>query len=83
MTDYQDFTTRSTPKETRRRLNVGDVWSNSARCKKCGDVLRSKNRHHFVVCRCGSTMIDGGSWYLKRSGELTDMEEMSEMFYDV
>ena len=33
--DYQLLTTIDTPKEVRRRLNIGDIWSNSTKCNKC------------------------------------------------
>lgn len=82
-TDYQDFTTKDTPEEERRRLNIGDVWNNCIKCKKCGDVIRSKNRHDFRYCSCKSVAVDGGSWYCKRVGELGDWEELSEPYNDV
>ena len=28
------------------------------RCRKCGDILQSKYRHDFQMCRCGSCYID-------------------------
>lgn len=65
--DYQEFLTIDTPKAERRKLGVGDIWSNSVRCNKCGDVIRSKNRHNYVVCYCGGVAVDGGSWYSKRA----------------
>ena len=64
--DYQDFTNIDTPKEERRKLYVGDIYSNSAVCLKCGEVIRSKNRHDFVTCSCGNVSVDGGSWYVRR-----------------
>ncbi len=24
------------------------------RCRKCGDILQSKYRHDFQMCKCGS-----------------------------
>ena len=75
--DYQDFTTRDMPQAERRRLNVGDIWSNAAKCLSCGDLIRSANRHDFRTCLCGKLSVDGGSWYTRRlySGEWEDMSE--------
>ena len=65
--DYQEFTNIDTPKSERRRLGVGDVWSNAAECLECGQTVRSCNRHDFRSCRCGNLSVDGGSWYCKRT----------------
>lgn len=79
-TDYQSFTTKATPKAERRKLNIGDIWSNAAKCLACGEVVRSKNRHDYATCGCGGLSVDGGSWYSKRmgAGEYQNMVE----FYD-
>ena len=82
--DYQTIVTKDTPKAERTKLGVGDVWLNQARCLKCGDVVRSKNRHDFRYCKCGNMHVDGGSWYIKRGAEdLSMIEEQSEFFADV
>ena len=79
MTDTQQFTTKDMSVEERRRLDVGDIWANQAKCKKCQDVIRSKNRHDFVTCKCGAISVDGGSWYARRvAKDLNDIEELSE-----
>jgi hypothetical protein len=39
---------------------------NAARCRKCGDEIESKYRHHFVSCRCGAIAVDGGHHYVRR-----------------
>ena len=36
------------------------------RCKKCGTVLISKDRHDFQSCECG-VAVDGGGEYCKLS----------------
>lgn len=82
-TDYHDFVDLNTPLEERRRLDVGDWYINSVLCLKCGDEPRSKNRHDFASCRCGAVSVDGGSWYLKRNGEPSAMQDRSVMFNDV
>lgn len=81
--DYQDFTTIDTSKEQRRKWNVGDIWANQAKCLKCGDIIRSRNRHDYVECSCGAIAVDGGSWYCRRAGKTEDIEEMSEMYKDI
>ena len=50
---------------------------NQIRCKKCGDKPFSKHRHDYVSCKCGAVAVDGGMDYLKRTGDLESMEEMS------
>lgn len=82
-TDYQKFTTRDTPLAERHRLGVGHIWSNSAKCKGCGEVIRSKNRHDMVYCKCGAIAVDGGSWYARRVGDLNLIEEKVEYYNDV
>lgn len=74
--DYQNFCPIDTPLEKRRALNVGDIFSNTIRCKNCNDIIRSKNRHDFVSCKCGKVSVDGGSWYSKISGDLSSIELM-------
>ena len=81
--DYHFFTTINTPTQERRRLGVGDVWINAAECVKCGDVVRSKNRHDFKSCSCGAVAVGGGSWYCRRSGELSNMIDRSVSFNQV
>ncbi|NIA10699.1 MAG: hypothetical protein GWP10_13470 [Nitrospiraceae bacterium] len=66
ITDYHNFVNVNTPKKERDRLNVGDIYINAAKCEKCGSIIRSKNRHDFVTCKCGDVGVDGGSWYIKR-----------------
>jgi hypothetical protein len=83
VTDYHTFVNKNTPKDKRNSLHVGDVWLNQAKCLECGDVIRSKNLHHFVTCTCGNLSVDGGSWYLKRVSLTDNWEDQSEMFSDV
>lgn len=81
--DYQSICTKDTPKLERRKKDIGDIWSNSAQCLKCGEILRSKNRHDYVTCKCGNLSVDGGSWYCKRSYEdQSTVKEMNETFSD-
>ena len=49
---------------------------NSAKCRKCGDVIESKTRHDFQTCKCGAISVDGGRDYMKRSGNPEDFEDI-------
>ena len=44
------------------------------RCRKCGDILQSKYRHDFQMCKCGSCYIDGGNDYCRVGGKKEDIE---------
>jgi hypothetical protein len=54
------------------------ILRNAIRCKKCGQVLESKHRHDFVSCECGN-FVDGGHEYLRRGGNMNEIEELSEV----
>lgn len=54
------------------------IVSNKGKCTKCGDVIESKHRHDYVTCSCGSLSVDGGTDYLKRSGDIGGYMELSE-----
>ena len=71
------------PKSERVKLYIGDIYDNSATCRKCGDKVRSKNKHHMQYCKCGAIAVDGGSHYLKRAGQLGDVIENFVLFNDV
>lgn len=32
----------------------------SIKCNHCGDILVSRHRHDFVMCKCGKCFLDGG-----------------------
>lgn len=66
MFDYQKIAPKNMLKEDRRKLLVGDIYSNSATCLLCKEKIRSKNRHNFQTCKCGNLSVDGGSWYIRR-----------------
>lgn len=68
--DYADFTYIDMPAAKRKTLDVGNIFLNQGVAKCCGWVLRSKNRHHVAVCQCGKSSIDGGSWYIKVTGDI-------------
>jgi len=81
--DYHVFTTIDMPLNQRRKINVGDIWLNQAKCKKCGDIVTSNSLHDFKSCKCKAISVDGGSWYAKRCGNIADFEEMSVVFTDI
>jgi len=82
-TDYHDFTTINTPQEERKRLNTGDIWINEAKCTKCGDTVRSRNLHDFRRCKCKAIAVDGGSFYARRAGDISAIEDNIVLFNDV
>ena len=49
------------------------ILSNQIKCNECGDEIYSAHRHDYVECVCGSSMVDGGMAYLRRSGDYTEM----------
>lgn len=55
------------------------IIKNKIKCKCCGEVIESKSRHDFKFCACGKVAIDGGRFYLKRSGNPNDWIELSEI----
>ena len=57
------------------------IIRNSVKCSKCGDIIESKHRHDFKVCKCHSIAVDGGHEYLKRVGELDNIIDLSEVEY--
>lgn len=54
------------------------ILKNVAMCRKCGDIIESKHVHDFVRCKCGAIAVDGGKDYLRRIGNLEDIEDLSE-----
>lgn len=45
---------------------TGRIIRNRVACMGCGEVIESIDRHHFVMCSCKSTHVDGGHDYCKR-----------------
>ncbi len=54
-----------------------EIISNKIKCKKCGDVIESKNINYYKRCSCGAIVIDGGKYYLIRIGNEEDYVELS------
>ena len=80
ITDYLDFTYWEMPIKERRKLDVGDIYDNKIQCKKCNWIIRSKNRHNYVSCKCGAVSVDGGSWYQKIDGNKKDYISHLKLF---
>ena len=59
------------------------IKRNRAKCFKCGDVVESTHVHDFKYCSCKSMAVDGGPDYLRRLGNLTHMEDLSEFTEDL
>lgn len=54
------------------------IICNKAQCKKCKDIIESKDTNDLKRCTCGSIAVDGGLEYVKRIGNLDDVIELSE-----
>jgi len=53
------------------------IVRNMAQCLKCKDVITSYHTHDYKTCTCGELSVDGGTSYLKRSGEISNCKELS------
>lgn len=80
---YWELCPQGTPASIRAKYNIGPYLRNAVRCKKCGQIIRSTHVHDYVKCKCGAIAVDGGSWYLKRSGDIANCEELSERYEEV
>ena len=58
--------------------NNKKILVNKIQCKKCKDIIESKNVHDFKWCTCKSIAVDGGLEYLRRIGNLEDIIELSK-----
>ena len=52
------------------------ILKNRIRCRTCGDIIESLHVHDFKYCFCGKVAVDGGKEYLKRCGDMDDIEEL-------
>lgn len=55
------------------------IKSNKIRCRHCGDIIESRTVHDFVSCSCGRVAVDGGHDYLRRCGDKSDFDDLSEV----
>ena len=58
------------------------IIKNAAKCLVCNEVVESKHRHDFAMCRCGNVAVDGGKDYLKRSVRGKGIKDMSIRAHD-
>lgn len=63
---------------------VTKIITNSAECRRCGDVIVSLHRHHWVSCGCWDDdartgiFVDGGTDYIRRGAfDLDDIIDRS------
>lgn len=59
--------------------NKEEIINNKIKCKKCGDIIKSKSTNDYKKCSCGAVAVDGGKDYLKRMGDEGNYEEFSEL----
>lgn len=64
--------------EQKDNFCVGKFKINAVKCNSCQQVIESDHKHDLVACECGSIFVDGGSWYLRRGGDLDGYTELSE-----
>jgi hypothetical protein len=57
---------------------IRKIKRNAARCLKCGDTVESHHVHDWVPCSCGAIFVDGGQDYIRRGGEIEDIEDLTE-----
>lgn len=65
ITDMHDYCNVDTSPAYRELMYMGDIYDNSIECPDCHDVVRSKNLHHYISCKCGRCAVDWWSWYAK------------------
>lgn len=65
-------------KSKENNLNDKKILVNKIQCKKCNDIIESKNVHDFKWCTCKSIAVDGGLEYLRRVGNPEDIIELSK-----
>ena len=47
-------------------------------CLKCNYVVASIHRHDYNTCKCGNLSVDGGTDYIKITGDLNNIQDMCE-----
>lgn len=58
------------------------IIRNSVICLSCKEEIESKHVHDFKWCKCKTIAVDGGKYYLKRTGDLDKYMETSVVEYD-
>lgn len=49
---------------------------NRIQCLNCKQIIESLHRHDYKQCKCGKVAVDGGSDYMKRTGEIGTWREL-------
>ena len=68
----------SSEKTKVKDLSDKNILVNKIQCKKCNDIIESKDVHDFKWCTCKSIAVDGGLEYLRKVGNLENIIELSE-----
>lgn len=55
-----------------------NIKVNRARCRDCGWIIESQGEFHLNFCGCGKISVDGGCKELRRYGDPSCIEELSE-----
>ena len=55
--------------------------TNKLRCKKCNDIIESKNNHDMVYCQCGAIYVDGGNEYQRYGWSGGNVEDLIDFSY--
>lgn len=42
------------------------IIKNAIKCKLCGDIIESTDRHNYVECKCGASSLFTATQLLKR-----------------
>lgn len=51
------------------------LYITTSNVKKCIDIIESKHIHDLVRCSCKSIFVDGGHGYLRRGGNIDDIDD--------
>jgi len=57
--------------------DVPVVVLNAAGCRICKTTTISRHRHDFSRCSCGAIAVDGGTNYIKRTGDFSNIIDLS------
>jgi len=58
------------------------ILRNSAICNQCKEEVVSRYQHNYVACSCGAISVDGGLYYLKRSGDCAETSLTSQNSFE-
>ena len=51
---------------------------NRIQCRKCKQIIWSRDRHEMVTCRCGAVSVDGGYDYCRTGGHRKNIKVLRE-----